>query len=144
MFAANVTIAPDAERIGQPWEARAGVMIPKRGSSCGRSCRRTNIRSAVLVMRNLHADFLGIASNDVASQLQFQTTLPIQQKWPFYREVDRTPHRNVPKCLEQNTAAAEVHGSSNSEVLYFPSATQLVFDIQLDGVPFVWAPIAWK
>jgi hypothetical protein len=67
MFDADVTIAPDAQRICQPWEARAGVMIPKRGSSCGPSCRRTNVRSAELVMRDLHRDFLVIASHDVAS-----------------------------------------------------------------------------
>jgi hypothetical protein len=78
MFDANVTIAPDAERTGQPCEARAGVLIPKRGSSCGPSCRGTNVRSAELVMRDLHGDFLVIGSHDVASQLQFQTTLPIQ------------------------------------------------------------------
>jgi hypothetical protein len=78
MFDANVTIAPDGERTGQPWEARAGVIIPKRGSFCGPSCRRTNVRSAELVMRNLHGDFLVIGSHDIASQLQFQTTLSIQ------------------------------------------------------------------
>jgi hypothetical protein len=81
------------------------------------------------MVSNPQGSLLGIATNDSPAYVQFQCARTIQQEWPFHCELDQPSSGQSIICFEQNTVAADVHGSAISEAFNVTRIQQCVFDL---------------